>query len=941
MTSGQWRKFEELYHAAHQRDPRERSAFLADACRGDEDLKRNLESLLAQDSADNILDGPAAQFIPDTPPPPPESNARSLSPGDKLGPYEIAGLIGSGGMGEVYRARDSRLGRIVALKVLPASKVSDLARKRRFVQEARAVSALNHPNIVVIHDIAEESGIDFLVMEFVEGKTLHEAIPRQGLRLSDSLKYAIQIADALACAHAAGIVHRDLKPSNIMLTTQGRVKVLDFGIAKLTEEVAPGLEKSTLTDPGMLMGSAEYMSPEQAEGQVVDARSDIFSFGTVLYQMLTGRSAFHGGSPMSTLGSIIHKEPQLIRELNGTVPADLEKITFRCMRKDPQRRFQYIAEVRAALLDLLEGAEAVPLPASGGHRPDLRPWLVSISAVVLAAAAVWYLRQAPLPPPPDPIPLTTDAGREFDATFSPDGNSVAYSWNGDAKNNYDIYVRVIGTNSALRVTTDPDEDVNPAWSPDGRTIAFVRRSPGAASSVVLVPPLGGHERRVARIGGLGSLCWSPDSKWLFVEDRSDAQSPELLYALSVETGERITLTNPPAESRGDRDPAISPDGRTLAFVRTLASGQGDLYVAPLQGFTALGKPMRVTRTGQITSRPVWLSSGKELVVVGGVMGNSVLARVAAKEGAGPVRMGYAGELTEAPALSPDGHRLAYTRQIKDSNIWRVRLPEQPGRIARPEQFISSTRQDFNPRYSPDGKRVAFSSNRSGSFEIWVADSEGMGAIPVTSFGGARVGSPRWSPDSERIIFDCNALGEPRIYMVSASGGQPRLIENTGDAAVPSWSYDGKWIYFGSKRTGRNEVWRIPADGGTPVQVTRYGGYTAYETPDGKSLCYTRNDGPTELKMISLADPKDETALIDLEAQRAFEVAHDGFWYISSPENNRRYLRFRKFAGGTTRTVAEIEKPVSWGLTVSPDGRSVLYSQVDEAGSDLMLINNFR
>lgn len=262
-------------------------------------------------------------------------------------------------------------------------------------------------------------------------------------------------------------------------------------------------------------------------------------------------------------------------------------------------------------------------------------------------------------------------------------------------------------------------------------------------------------------------------------------------------------------------------------------------------------------------------------------------------------------------------------------------------MARPEEFISSTRHDFNPQYSPDGRRVTFSSNRTGAFEVWVAASDGSGAVPVTSFGTARAGSPRWSPDGERIVFDCNAEGQPRIYVVGASGGKPRIVENTADAAVPSWSHDGKWIYFSSRRTGRNEIWKIPAGGGEPVQITHNSGYAAFETPDGKSLCYTNNDGPATLKMISLDRPDEEKTLVDPLQFRTFAVTRQGIWYISMPEHGRRCLRFRRFADGSTRTVAEIDRPVSWGLTVSPDGRDVLYSQVDQSGSDLMLIDNFR
>src|SRR5215467_12910122 len=274
-----------------------------------------------------------------------------LAVGARLGPYEIVAPLGAGGMGEVYKARDTRLERLVAVKVLPADKVADAARKQRFIQEARAASALNHPNIVTIHDICDEGDIDFLVMEYVPGKTLEHLIPRKGLRLSDTLKYAVQITDALATAHSAAIVHRDVKPSNIMVTDQGRVKVLDFGLAKLTEpaELSPDQPTRTVlaqTEEGTVVGSAPYMSPEQAQGMPVDARSDIFSFGAVLYEMVTGQKAFHGDTRASVMAALLKDEPKPARELAEGLPRELERIILRCLRKDLDRRNQSMAEIK-------------------------------------------------------------------------------------------------------------------------------------------------------------------------------------------------------------------------------------------------------------------------------------------------------------------------------------------------------------------------------------------------------------------------------------------------------------------------------------------------------------------------------------------------------------------------------------------------------------------
>src|SRR5713101_2598 len=282
--------------------------------------------------------------------------------GRTIGHYRILEQLGAGGMGIVYKALDSHLDRFVAIKVLPPEKVANAERKRRFVQEAKAASALNHPNIITIHDIASENGIDFIAMEYVPGRTLDELINRKGLRLNEALKYAVQIADALAKAHSAGIIHRDLKPANIMVTENGLVKVLDFGLAKLAETATSEFgETATVrapqgpnTEAGTIVGTTAYMAPEQAEGKKMDARSDIFSFGSVLYEMVTGRRAFHGDSKMSTLSAILKDEPRSVSSVAPDVPRDLERIISQCLRKDPERRFQHMDDLKVALLDLEE-----------------------------------------------------------------------------------------------------------------------------------------------------------------------------------------------------------------------------------------------------------------------------------------------------------------------------------------------------------------------------------------------------------------------------------------------------------------------------------------------------------------------------------------------------------------------------------------------------------
>jgi Tol biopolymer transport system component/predicted Ser/Thr protein kinase len=878
--------------------------------------------------------------------------------GKTIAHYHILEKLGEGGMGVVYKARDTHLDRLVAIKVLPAEKVADLERKRRFVQEAKAASALNHPNIITIHDIASANGIDFIVMEYVQGKTLDALVPRKGLRLNETLKLAIQMADALAKAHSAGIIHRDLKPTNVMITDDGLVKVLDFGLAKLTEVSESGDEATrTLehqTEEGTIVGTVSYMSPEQAEGKKVDARSDIFSFGSVLYEMATGQQAFHGDSKMSTLAAILHKEPKPVSEAKEDVPHDLERIINRCLRKDPSRRFQAMPDLKVALQELKEESDSGTLATTAVPQLARRRgviWTVGLLALVcVVAVAIWFAHstsKSPLEAPLAAVPLTSYPGFESGPSFSPDGSQVAFAWTGEKQDNLDIYLKLIGTEPPARLTTDPAPDSSTAWSPDGRSIAFIRRLPGSKAAVFLVPPIGGAERKLAEIDDTlwwSSLAWSPDGKSLAIVVAGSSNEPCGLFLLSIETGEKRRLTSPPSTSIGDSSPAFSPDGRTLAFSRIMALGISDLYLLDLSGrLETIGEPKRLTFDNQDTSDPVWTPDGREIIFSSGQYLNISLWRILAFGSGKPQQLVSLGNPAFHPAISRQGRRLAYERHVFEENIWRVEVPGPNAKGSPPKNFISSTRGESNPNFSPDGKRIVFASDRSGSYEIWACNSDGLKAVQLTSFGGPSNGTPRWSPDSERIAFDSNTDGQYEVYVINANGSKPqRLTSNPSTDAAPSWSRDGKWIYFFSNRSGDNQVWKMPAEGGDSLQVTRKGGEEAFESSDGKFVYYSKvNNWPTSLWKVPVKGGE-ETQVIESVTPRAFAVSNEGIYFVTLPNApGACSIQFFNFATGKIEQITEITKSVGAGLTVSPDGRSILYSQLDQGGSDLMLVENFR
>ncbi|HEY7863966.1 MAG TPA: protein kinase, partial [Thermoanaerobaculia bacterium] len=479
------------------------------------------------------------------------------------------------------------------------------------------------------------------------------------------------------------------------------------------------------------------MSPEQAAGRKVDARSDIFSLGSVLYEMVTGKQAFARGTVMETVAAIIHKEPE---PLPSRVPPELAKLILRCLRKEPERRFQTMADLRVALEDLRE--ETASSRRSGRVAAVLGAGLL----VLLAAAAIWRGRHGEsISPTLSASPLTTLPGIERSPSFSPDADRVAFAWTAPQNDNSDVYVQQIGQGEPLRLTTDPLDDYNPAWSPDGRWIAFLRGKPPSPSGLRdrelwITPPLGGAERKLADVRGQdffpagAYLSWAPDSRSLVVVDSPGEGQPDSLYVVSLESGQKTRLTRPEPPIFADSSPAVAPDGRSLVFLRRTSWGSGELQRLSLgDGFAAVGEPRRLTSADQRADFPAWLPDGKEIVYAA----RFNLWRLSVSGDTAPRRIPYVGEDGLMPAISrpPAGaaSRLAYVRSLDDWNFWRIET-SGPGAPASspPVLAISSTKAEYHPEISPDGRKVAFSSTRSGDAEIWVSDLDGSNALPLTS-----------------------------------------------------------------------------------------------------------------------------------------------------------------------------------------------------------------
>jgi Tol biopolymer transport system component len=867
----------------------------------------------------------------------------------------VTGQLGAGGMGEVYRARDSRLGREVAIKVLPAERMADEGRRRRFVQEARAASSLNHPNIVTIHEIESAGGIDVLVMEYVPGQTLDDSIPRHGMRTRDALRVALPIAGALAAAHARGIVHRDLKPANVIVSHDGRVKLLDFGLAKLVTEDAGDAgetltmssESGRLARPGVVTGTAGYMSPEQATGGKVDARSDIFSFGALLYEMLTGRRAFLGRTVSETLAAIVSEQPQLPREIVPETPEALERVVLMCLRKEPERRLQHMSDVRIELQAIEEDLAARSNVAGIRLRRKRSARLAAAAALALATGGllVWRARDRPMP---YLVPLTASPGLKGSPSFSPDARQIAFAWNGDKQDNWDVYVKVVGSAEDHRLTRDPAPDVLPAWSPDGSQIAFVRAArESLVGTLHAVSPLGGAERKLSDHPVARAPCsWSPDGRWLATATRLvNAEAgdglPRGIRLVSVSTGEVRTLTDPD-EPVIHVSPTFSPDGRHLAYGSCPGGFSCWIEIVDLaRDYSPHGVPRRVTRKivdGMAwTPALEWSRDGRFLVYREGMV-ESRLWRVGIAGHERAERIALAGFDTYAPAIAPSAERLAFVRgtQVRGIFLFQPKLP--------PTEVTASNGLDWNPALSPNGKRLAYQSARAGgSSEIWLSDADGANAIQLTRGPGADQGSPRWSPDGRTIAFD--SLGDDgryHVWTIDAAGGSlRRLTRDSADENMPTWAPDGRFVYFSRGSYAGHTIWRAPATGGAAEQVSRTGGGRCTVSPDGRTLYFLRDWSRVSPLLAVSLDGGPERSVIGCVLAHGYAVTAAGIYYQACASSSAVPLYLRDPATGRERLLGTVEGATDDGLTVSADGSTILFAKFVRAASELVLIENFR
>ena len=980
MANAHWERIQELFDAALALDQPGRDALLTEACDGDEELLREVQSLLAaHDDAGSFIQ-PSVTAIEgsrsrrdrgeDFEEPPP-----ALLPGTRLGRYEIESCLGKGGMGEVYRARDTRLGRAVAVKVLPSALLTNPDRLRRFEEEARRASSLNHPNILVVYDVGTVDSAPYITMELIEGQTLAALMASSPPSAKQILSVAVQVASGLAKAHAAGIVHRDLKPQNVMVTADGVVKILDFGLASYVPRQADTTAStiSPHTEPGTLLGTVGYMSPEQAAGRTTDFRSDQFSLGAILYELSTGRRAFRQKSDAETLAAILRDQPAPIGESNPEAPAGLQKVIARCLAKDPEDRYGATPDLLHDLEDVRDLARADEVLAASASRSRAAApirrlrWLAVglATALILAAAVAALLLRGISAPAPTLVRLTAMRGVAQTPAFSPQGNQIAFSWEGERRvdgqpANFDIWLKMIGSSEVRRLTTDAGYDTAPSWSPDGTQVAFFRGRPGETSGrIYVVSPLGGVERKLSdfpaaslSIGwnpaSVPQVSWSPDSRWLAVARARSANETSAeaggIHLVPVNGGDAHPMTAPKVPNI-DWNPAFSPDGHRLAYASCTGTSTPacEVLVVDLRAdFVPNSPPRRLAGQGYTIAGLAWTRDGGS-VVYSRWWTFAQLWRVPIEGDRPPERIEL-GRQGMAPTTVPGQDRLAFAHHHGAyPNIYRFEAGRPPVAI------VSSPYGDWRPGFSPDGRRIAFASARSGEGrEIWVADADGSNPTQITNGPGLWRDWPSWSPDGERIAFQSRSHEETNhIWTVEPDGaGLRRITSGPYSGTGPIWSRDGAWLYFRQHRPEGRDVWRVPAEGGPAHRVTTNGEVLEAQSADGNTLFFTRPgpDGTSPLFSRPRGGGPDRQ-VADCVQVHAVAVGPDGVYYGGCSPGLRE-VPLHRLETPTLRSrllgsLSERER-FTTGVAVSPDGRTILFSKyAGDDAADLMMIEHFR
>jgi len=976
MNPERWHRVKEIFEAALKLESNERARFLDQECAGDDQTREEVETLLTADQeAGNFGETPAIEVMVRIM----ANDNSNLLIEKSLAHYRVIERLGAGGMGEVYLAEDTKLGRKVALKVLPQTLLADGQAKRRFIQEAKTASALNHPNIITIYEISSDHGHDFIAMEYVEGETLRDVLSGPRIKTSRAADLIAQTASALAAAHEAGIIHRDIKPENVMVTRTSQVKVLDFGLAKLAEARRPPSatsdadadtfilsRKNVVTMPGTVLGTVSYMSPEQAEGLAVDGRSDIFSLGVVLYEILGGKRPFEGKSAIDTLHSIINDEPPSIVELNPSLPYEVTELLAKALAKERTERYQHAGDFELDLRRFKRALETNSLSSSrvvpGAKNPVQRPWLIPIllalALLVLAGVsfAAWKVGQLRQPPVRTSslestrlLPVTVDAGFEGEPSFAPDGQTIAYV--SDRTGNFDIYLKQVSGGPDINLTNHPADDMQPAVSPDGKQIAFVSSRSGQSDclcffvygtdqplmggSIWVMPALGGSPRKIVDSGTFPS--WSPDgTSVIFTKGPWYGQK---LYKVPSTGGEPQEI---PIKLKGGAPfiayPTYSPDGRWIAL-----EAANNIYIVNANG----GEPVKIVEG----KHPNWSGNTETLIYCSVEAGkNYTLWQIpfSTKEGKRsgapePLTVGR-GRDTQA-AVSRDGKLIAFSALDVSFNLESLPFDPESGQgMDRPQPITSGSDLIYFHSSSPDGAATVFESHRGATSFIWRVD-HGSPPVQLTADPNYTDSYPRWSSDGRFIAFnrvranDVNATED--LWLMAADGANPqRLIEKAGYA---TWMADGRALTYLSLTEFQLFLYDVGSK--TSRRLTNdeviYG--SGIPSPDGKWVAFMSiASGNVDIRAVPIEGGQSRS-VVTTERQDFhplfspsgkwlyFQLDHRNLYRVPGPAQNWKESAPQKITNFPESGLF-LEDP-----HISPDGRTLVYARRRTTG-DIWVMN---